>query len=245
MALLEIRGLSVNYGPIAALEDVSFEVGAGELVALVGSNGAGKTTLLTAISGLVPVRRGEIVFEGRPLVGLPAHAVARLGIGHVPEGRRIFGGLSVRENLELGGAARRDRAGVAADMAAATDLFPVLAARMRQPGGTLSGGEQQMLAIARALVGRPRLLLLDEPSLGLAPLVAGSVLAAVAALAARGIGVVLVEQNARAALSLATRGCVLENGRLVLAGAGAELAADPRVRAAYLGAEPGESPGGV
>jgi branched-chain amino acid transport system ATP-binding protein len=235
MTLLHLQGLVAGYGPVRALDDDSLEVGAGETVAIVGANGAGKTSLLMAISGLVPLRSGQIRYQGRPLAGVSPYEIARAGIGHVPEGRRIFPYLTVRENLELGAVARRERAGLREDIAAACDLFPVLASRMRQLGGTLSGGEQQMLAIARALVGRPRLVLLDEPSLGLAPLMVEKVFAAIASLGARGIAVVLVEQNARASLRLATRAHVLEHGRIVLSGAGDALAADPRVRAAYLG----------
>jgi branched-chain amino acid transport system ATP-binding protein len=234
-ALLEVHELVAGYGPVRALDGVSLEIGEREAVAIIGANGAGKTTLLMAISGLVVPRSGAVRFQGRALAGVPPHAIARTGIGHVPEGRRIFPRLTVRENLELGAVARPERSGVAADIATVCALFPVLAARMRQPGGTLSGGEQQMLAIGRALVGRPRLLLLDEPSLGLAPLVVETVFNAIADLVARGLAVVLVEQNARAALRLAARGYVLENGRIVLAGAASELASDPRVRAAYLG----------
>jgi branched-chain amino acid transport system ATP-binding protein len=235
MTLLHLQGLVAGYGPVRALDDVSLEVGAGETVAIVGANGAGKTSLLMAISGLVPLQSGQIRYQGRPLAGVSPYEIARAGIGHVPEGRRIFPYLTVRENLELGAVARRERAGLREDIAAACDLFPVLASRMRQLGGTLSGGEQQMLAIARALVGRPRLVLLDEPSLGLAPLMVEKVFAAIASLGARGIAVVLVEQNARASLRLATRAHVLEHGRIVMSGAGEALAADPRVRAAYLG----------
>ena len=171
MPILEVRGLSAGYGPVRALDGVSIEVGEGETVAIIGANGAGKTTLLMAISGVVPARSGSIVFEGRPITGLPPHAVARLGVGHAPEGRRIFPRLSVRENLQLGGFSRTDRSTIAADIDEACALFPVLGERLGQMGGTLSGGEQQMLALARALVGRPKLLLLDEPSLGLAPLI--------------------------------------------------------------------------
>jgi branched-chain amino acid transport system ATP-binding protein len=234
-ALLEVHELVAGYGPVRALDGVSLEIGEREAVAIIGANGAGKTTLLMAISGLVVPRSGAVRFRDRALAGVPPHAIARTGIGHVPEGRRIFPRLTVRENLELGAVARPERSGVAADIATVCELFPVLAARMRQPGGTLSGGEQQMLAIGRALVGRPRLLLLDEPSLGLAPLVVETVFNAIADLVARGLAVVLVEQNARAALRLAARGYVLENGRIALAGAASELASDPRVRAAYLG----------
>ena len=235
MSLLEIDDLEAGYGPIRAVDGVSLVVAEGELVALIGANGAGKTTLLMAISGVVVPRAGRIRFAGTPLVGLPPHAIMRLGIGHAPEGRRIFPRLTVRENLELGGFTQSDRGRLRADIDEACGLFPVLGQRMEQPGGTLSGGEQQMLAIARALVGRPKLLLLDEPSLGLAPLVVAKVFEVIASLSARGIGVLLVEQNARAALKLAARGYVLETGRITLTGTGAELAADRRVRDAYLG----------
>jgi branched-chain amino acid transport system ATP-binding protein len=235
MPLLEVRELEAGYGPIRALDRVSLDVNEGELVALIGANGAGKTTLLMAISGVVPSRGGSIRFAGTPLAAAKPHEVMRLGIGHAPEGRRIFPRLTVRENLELGGFTQTDRGKLQRDIDEACGLFPVLGQRMDQFGGTLSGGEQQMLAIARALVGHPRLLLLDEPSLGLAPLVVAKVFEVIAALSARGISVLLVEQNARAALKLASRGYVLETGRITLTGSGAELAADRRVRDAYLG----------
>ncbi len=233
--LLVVEAVEAGYGPIRALDRVSLEVGPGELVAIIGANGAGKTTLLMAISGVVPLRGGRVTFAGRPLAGLPPHEIVRLGVGHAPEGRRIFPRLSVRENLELGGFARPDRAAVRGDIDEVCGLFPVLGDRLGQLGGTLSGGEQQMLALGRALVGRPRLLLLDEPSLGLAPLVVAKIFEVIAGLAARGIAVVLVEQNARAALKLASRGYVLENGRVTLTGSGRDLAGDRRVRDAYLG----------
>jgi len=235
MPLLEVRDLEAGYGPIRALDGVSLDVDDGELVALIGANGAGKTTLLMAISGVVSSRRGSIRFAGTTLGGLAPHEVMRLGVGHAPEGRRIFPRLTVRENLELGGFTQKDVGRLRRDIDEACGLFPVLGERMDQLGGTLSGGEQQMLAIARALVGRPRLLLLDEPSLGLAPLIVARVFEVIASLSARGIGVLLVEQNARAALKLANRGYVLETGRITLTGSGAELAADRRVRDAYLG----------
>jgi branched-chain amino acid transport system ATP-binding protein len=233
--LLEIRDVEAGYGPIRALDGVSLDVAPGELVAIIGANGAGKTTLLMAISGVVRPRRGSVTFEGRAIAGLPPHEIMRLGIGHAPEGRRIFPRLTVRENLQLGGFTQRDGATLRRDIDEACGLFPVLGDRLGQLGGTLSGGEQQMLAIARALVGRPRLLLLDEPSLGLAPLIVAKVFEVIASLTARGIAVVLVEQNARAALRLASRGWVLETGRVTMTGTGAELAADPRIRDAYLG----------
>ena len=235
MPILEVKELEAGYGPIRALDGVSIEVAEGEAVAIIGANGAGKTTLLMAISGVVSARRGTISFEGRPITGLPTHAIAQLGIGHAPEGRRIFPRLSVRENLQLGGFTQTDRAMVARDIDEACSLFPVLGARMSQMGGTLSGGEQQMLALARALIGRPKLLLLDEPSLGLAPLIVQKIFEVIGSLSQRGIAVVLVEQNARAALKLADRGYVLETGRITLSGPGRDLAGDRRVREAYLG----------
>lgn len=235
MHLLDIDALEAGYGQIRALDRVSLTVDDGELVAIIGANGAGKTTLLMAISGVVPARGGEVRFLGKRVTGLEPHEIVRLGIGHAPEGRRIFPRLTVRENLELGGFAQDDGARVRRDIDEACGLFPVLAERMGQLGGTLSGGEQQMLALARALVGRPRLLLLDEPSLGLAPLIVAKIFDVIAGLTARGIAVMLVEQNARAALKLAARGYVLETGRITLTGPGPDLAADPRVRDAYLG----------
>ena len=235
MHLLDIDQLEAGYGPIRALDGVSLAVDEGELVAIIGANGAGKTTLLMAVSGVVPARKGEVRFADRRITGLAPHEIVRLGIGHAPEGRRIFPRLTVRENLELGGFAQDDAARVRRDIDEACGLFPVLAERMAQLGGTLSGGEQQMLALGRALVGRPRLLLLDEPSLGLAPLIVAKIFEVIAGLTARGIAVMLVEQNARAALKLAARGYVLETGRVTLTGSGPDLAADPRVRDAYLG----------
>lgn len=235
MPLLQVRDLVAGYGPIRALDGVSITVDEGELVAIIGANGAGKSTLLMAISGVVPPRSGTISFAGRPLAGLAAHEIVRLGIGQSPEGRRIFPRLTVRENLELGGFTQHDRSRIKHDIAEACGLFPVLGERLGQLGGTLSGGEQQMLAIARALGGRLRLLLLDEPSLGLAPLVVAKVFEVIQSLSARGIGVLLVEQNARAALGLAARGYVLETGWITLTGPGTVLACDRRVRDAYLG----------
>ena len=235
MPMLEVQELEAGYGPIQALNAVSLEVREGELIAIIGANGAGKTSLLMAISGIISARRGQVLFRGRSITGLKPHAIVRLGIGHSPEGRRIFPRLTVRENLELGGFTQRDAWQLKRDIAEVCELFPVLGTRMNQLGGTLSGGEQQMLAVARALVGRPTLLLLDEPSLGLAPLVVAKLFSVIAGLTARGIAVVLVEQNARAALKLASRGYVLEAGRITLSGSGQELASDNRVREAYLG----------
>jgi len=235
MPILEVSHLVAGYGPIKALDGVSFDVEAGELIAIIGANGAGKTTLLMTISGVVPARSGVIRFLDRPISGLLTHEIVRLGVGHSPEGRRIFPRLTVRENLQLGGFTQPDRWQLKRDIAEACNLFPVLGTRMSQLGGTLSGGEQQMLALARALVGRPKLLMLDEPSLGLAPLVVGKIFEVIAGLTSRGIAVILVEQNARAALRLASRGYVLESGRITLTGSGQELLNDRRVRDAYLG----------
>ena len=233
--MLEVENVEAGYGPIRALDGVSLHVAEGELVAIIGANGAGKTTLLMAISGIVPTRRGQVRLAGRPITGLKPHEIVRLGVAHAPEGRRIFPRLSVRENLELGGFTRTDRAEMGRDIDEVCGMFPVLGSRLGQMGGTLPGGEQQMLALGRALVGRPRLLLLDEPSLGLAPLVVAKIFEVIGGLSARGIAVVLVEQNARAALKLASRGYVLETGRITLTGSGSELAHDRRVRDAYLG----------
>ena len=235
MPLLDVHELEAGYGPIRALDRISLSVDEGELVAIIGANGAGKTTLLTAISGVVPTRGGYVLFQGKKITGLPPHEIVRLGIGHSPEGRRIFPRLTVRENLELGGFTQGNSAVVRRDIDEVCGLFPVLGDRMSQLGGTLSGGEQQMLALARALVGRPKLLLLDEPSLGLAPLIVAKIFEVIAGLTTRGIAVVLVEQNARAALKLASRGYVLETGRITLTGNGPDLAVDPRIRDAYLG----------
>ena len=235
MSLLDVHELEAGYGPIRALDRISLSVDEGELVAIIGANGAGKTTLLTAISGVVPTRGGHVTFQGKRITGLPPHEIVRLGIGHSPEGRRIFPRLTVRENLELGGFTQSNPAVVRRDIDEVCGLFPLLGDRMSQLGGTLSGGEQQMLALARALVGRPKLLLLDEPSLGLAPLIVAKIFEVIAGLTTRGIAVVLVEQNARAALKLASRGYVLETGRITLTGNGPDLAVDPRIRDAYLG----------
>ena len=235
MPMLEVHEVEAGYGPIRALDRVSLEVQEGELVAIIGANGAGKTTLLMAISGIVPVRSGEVRFRGTAINGLQPHQIVRLGIGHSPEGRRIFPRLTVRENLELGGFTQPNSSQLKRDIDEACGLFPVLGERMGQLGGTLSGGEQQMLALGRALVGRPKLLMLDEPSLGLAPLIGTKIFEVIAGLSSRGIAVVLVEQNAYAALKLATRGYVLETGRVTLTGSGKDLAADVRVQDAYLG----------
>jgi branched-chain amino acid transport system ATP-binding protein len=233
LALLEIVGVDVRYGAIPALRNVSLRVEEGEIVALLGANGAGKTTTLRTISGLVHPVRGVITFEGRQIQHLPPHEVVGLGIGHAPEGRRIFPQMSVAENLEMG--AYRRRGDVRAEVESVFALFPALAERRRQAGGTLSGGEQQMLAIGRALMSQPRLLLLDEPSMGLAPMVVETIFGIIEQIRSSGTTILLVEQNAAQALQLADRGYVLENGVVVMADRAEALLADDRVRAAYLG----------
>src|SRR5262249_27778207 len=241
--MLEIRDLDVYYGAIHALKGVTLDVKEREIVTLIGANGAGKSTTLRAISGLVPPRRGTITFDGRDLCRCRAHEIAAGGGGHAPEGRRIFPNLTGHEDLDLGAYARRDRAEIARDFAEVLELFPRLAERLRQQAGTLSGGEQQMLAIGRALMGRPRLLLLDEPSLGLAPFLVKEIFRIVAEINRRGTTVLLVEQNANMALEVAHRGYVLETGEVVLADTGRAPLANPQVRQAYLGEElPGRSP---
>jgi branched-chain amino acid transport system ATP-binding protein len=234
--LLRVENLEVSFGAVRALQGVSLAVEAGEIVALIGSNGAGKTTLLRTISSLVRPRAGTIMFDGgAQLDRMAPHAVVRAGVSHVPEGRQVFGNLTVRENLELGAYQRRDRAGIRAEMQRVFDLFPVLAERLQQPAATLSGGEQQMLAIGRALMARPRLLLLDEPSLGLAPQVVQTIFGIVRDINSQGTTVLLVEQNAHMALRIAHRGYVLQTGQIVLEDSGANLLASPEVRSAYLG----------
>ena len=234
-AYLELRDIRVSYGNVEALHGISLRVRQGEIITLLGANGAGKTTALSAISGLLRPSSGEIFFEGRPLHTLPSHEIVRRGITQAPEGRRIFGLLSVRENLELGAFTRRDRAGIAATMDWIFELFPRLRERLDQLAGTLSGGEQQMLSIGRALMGAPKVLLLDEPSLGLAPILARAIFQSVREVNAAGVTVILVEQNARAALKLASRGYVLEVGRIALADSAAALLRNPEVQIAYLG----------
>lgn len=234
MSLLEVRELGVSYGGIHAVAGVDFSVDSGELVCLIGANGAGKSSTLKGLMGLVP-SRGRIHFAGESLRRVPTHAIVARGMAMVPEGRGIFGRLTVAENLDMGAYCRRDRDGIRADLARAYELFPRLAERRTQSAGTLSGGEQQMLAIARAMMGRPRLLLLDEPSMGLAPLMVQKIYDTIAAIAAEGVTILLVEQNAHLALKVSDRAYVIESGVLTLAGAAAELARNPQVRAAYLG----------
>jgi branched-chain amino acid transport system ATP-binding protein len=232
--VLRLDGLDVYYGQIHALRDVSLEVRSGEIVALLGNNGAGKTTTLKTISGLLVPRQGTIHLEDRVLTGTAPHDVVSRGIGHVPEGRRIFNRLTVRENLVMGAFLRND-SGVADDLQRVFTLFPRLQERITQVAGTLSGGEQQMLAIGRALMGRPRLLLLDEPSMGLAPVLVEQIFDTIGAVNRLGTTILLVEQNAAMALSIAHRGYVLETGSVVLSGTAAELSENAEVRRAYLG----------
>ena len=233
--MLELKGVRTFYGNIQALWDVDLRIEEGEIVTLVGANGAGKSTTLMSICGAVPIAGGEILFNGAPIHTLRPDKIVRLGISQVPEGRLIFPDLTVRENLELGAYLRNDKSGIAKDMDFAFDLFPILAERRSQAGGTLSGGEQQMLAISRALMARPRLLLLDEPSLGLAPIIIRQIFSIIQRVNADGTTVFLVEQNANQALKVAKRGYVMETGQITMEGAAAELIADPRVREAYLG----------
>jgi branched-chain amino acid transport system ATP-binding protein len=233
--VLELRDVRVFYGAIQAVKGISLEVRERELVSIVGANGAGKTTTLRTISGIYRPRGGSITFEGKDLAALPSHEIVALGISQSPEGRQIFGTLSVHDNLILGTTGRRDRSGMAQDLEYVFSLFPVLKERLDQSGGTLSGGEQQMLAIGRALMARPRLLLLDEPSLGLAPMLVNRIFAVISRLKETGVTILLVEQNARKALEIADRAYVMETGRITLEGTARELTANPEIEKAYLG----------
>jgi branched-chain amino acid transport system ATP-binding protein len=235
MALLEIDGIHVFYDKIEALKGISVVVEDKQIVTLVGGNGAGKSTTLRAISGLLHPRQGEVRFDGRLLTGMGAHDIAAMGVRHVPEGRRVFGKLTVAENLNMGAFTRNDRAAIAQDREQMMELFPRLRERLKQLAGTLSGGEQQMLAAARALMGRPRVLLMDEPSMGLAPMLVEQVFETIKGINAQGVTILLVEQNAPMALSIADHGYVLESGRIVLDGPGRDLLDDERVKRAYLG----------
>ena len=233
--MLEIKDIHTYYGNIHALKGVSLTVNEGEVVTLIGSNGAGKTTTLRTIQGLLRPRQGTILFEGKPLESLSTEAIVRLGISQSPEGRLIFPRMTVQENLEMGAYLRNDTLGIKSDMEKALNLFPRLRERISQKGGTLSGGEQQMLAIARALMSRPRLLLLDEPSMGLAPMLVSQIFAIVRDINAQGTTILLVEQNARMALSVAHRGYVIQTGEVVVAGTASDLQSNETVRKAYLG----------
>jgi branched-chain amino acid transport system ATP-binding protein len=233
--MLIVDNLHVSYGNIAALKGVSLEVRPGEIVSLIGSNGAGKSTTLRTISGLLRPRMGDVIFEGRSLTSVAGHDIVAMGICQSPEGRRIFPKMSVEENLDLGAFLRKDKAEILADKDRVLELFPRLKERITQRAGTMSGGEQQMLAVGRALMGRPRLLLLDEPSMGLAPVLVDVIFETIATIREQGTTILLVEQNALAALRIADRAYVLESGALKLQGKASDLAKDPQVIAAYLG----------
>jgi branched-chain amino acid transport system ATP-binding protein len=233
--MLALDNVSVNYGAIEALTGISLHVESGEVVTLIGANGAGKTTTLRTITGLLQPREGKITFEGEDISGRATHRLVAKGISMSPEGRGVFANLSVRENLQMGAYLRKDKRAIAAEMERVFQMFPRLKERESQKAGTLSGGEQQMLAIGRALMSQPRLLLLDEPSLGLAPLVVHTIFEAIDEIKSKGTTILLVEQNAHAALKHSDRAYVLETGRIVMEGRSAELAADPRIKEAYLG----------
>ncbi len=235
MALLELREIDVFYGRVQALRHVSLSLGADEIVALIGSNGAGKTTTLRTISGLMHPSHGSVAFDGRELTGIPAHRIVSLGICHAPEGRRLFPRMQVIDNLYMGAYARKDRGGISADLERVFQLFPRLKERRTQLAGTLSGGEQQMLAIGRALMARPKVLMLDEPSLGLAPILVQLIFQVLREINTQGIPILLVEQNATKALEIAHRAYVLETGNIVMSGTGQELLRSTEVQKAYLG----------
>ncbi|MBC8536199.1 ABC transporter ATP-binding protein [Feifania hominis] len=234
--MLQVKNLNVTYGAIHAVHDVSLEVRDGEIVSLIGANGAGKTTILHTITGLKRPRGGHILFDGQSLQTMDAFKIVRLGMAHVPEGRQIFAQMTVAENLDMGAYARRDKEQVAKDLEAVYTRFPRLRERQRQNAGTLSGGEQQMLAIGRALMSKPRILLMDEPSMGLSPLLVKDIFKIIQELNQSGITILLVEQNAKMALSIADRAYVLETGRIVMEGNAADLLSDEKVKKAYLGA---------
>ena len=239
--LLQLEDVDTFYGPVQVHFGLSLWVAKGEIVCLLGGNASGKSTTMKVILGLVQPRRGTVMFDGSSLLGLPTPAVVRRGIGSVPEARRLFPAMTVRENLLMGAYARRDRAAAAADLMRLLDLFPRVGERLNQRAGTLSGGEQQMVAMARALMGRPRLICMDEPTMGLSPLFVDRVLELIAAINREGTAVFMVEQNASLALSIAHRAYVLQTGRIALEGKAGELLHDPRIRAAYLGGDPAAS----
>lgn len=234
-AMLEVEDLRVAYGKIEAVKGISFSVEEGQVVTLIGTNGAGKTTTLRTLSGLIKPLSGKITFGGQSLEKVPAHKIVALGLAHSPEGRHIFPRLTIENNLQLGAYLRNDKAAIAQDIKRAYDLFPILGERRKQPAGTLSGGEQQMLAMGRALMSRPKLLMLDEPSMGLSPIMMQKIMHTITELKSQGTTILLVEQNAQAALSLADQGHVMEIGKIVLNGTGADLLHDESVRKAYLG----------
>ena len=233
--MLRVENLAVNYGMINAVRGVNFEVNQGEIVSLIGANGAGKSTILRTVSGLIKPASGTLTYEGQNITKTNAQKIVQLGISHVPEGRHVFKGLSVRENLEMGAFLRKDRTNIEEDIQAVYDRFPVLGERQKQDASTLSGGEQQMLAMGRALMSKPKLLLLDEPSMGLAPIFIQEIFNIIQQIQAQGTTVLLIEQNAKMALSIASRGYVLETGKIVLSGTGQELLESDAVQKAYLG----------
>lgn len=235
MALLEIKDLEVNYGVIKAIKGVSFDVNEGEIIALIGANGAGKTTILHTITGLIQAKKGSIVFDGKELTKTPPHKIVSMGMAHVPEGRRIFQQLSVLENLKLGAYTRKDKSEIASTLKMVYERFPRLEERKNQVAGTLSGGEQQMLAMGRALMSKPRIILMDEPSMGLSPLLVSEIFDIIKVINESGTTVLLVEQNAKKALSIADRAYVLEIGKITLSGDAKDLINDESVKKAYLG----------
>jgi len=234
-ALLELKALKVAYGGIQAVKGIDLQVAEGELVCLIGANGAGKTTTLKGITGLQPIKSGRIHYAGADITGKPAFQLVRRGLSMVPEGRGVFGALTIEENLAMGAYARNDRPAIKADVERVFGLFPRLKERRKQTAGTLSGGEQQMLAMGRALMSRPKLLLLDEPSMGLAPLMVQKVFETIIAISKEGVTILLIEQNAKLALEVSSRGYVMESGEITLHGEAKQLLSDPKVRAAYLG----------
>ena len=235
MSMLEIKDLEVCYGVIRAIKGVSFEVNQGEVIALIGANGAGKTTILHTITGLIPAKSGSILFEGKELTKTPAHKIVSMGMAHVPEGRRVFAQLSVLENLKLGAYTRKDKAEITKSLEMVYERFPRLEERKNQVAGTLSGGEQQMLAMGRALMSNPRIILMDEPSMGLSPLLVSEIFDIIKVISEGGTTVLLVEQNAKKALSIADRAYVLETGNITLSGKASDLINDDSVKKAYLG----------
>ncbi len=235
MAMLEIKDLQVYYGMIQALKGISFEVNEGEVIALIGANGAGKTTTLHTLTGILPAKTGSIKFNGTELTKTPAHKIVKMGIAHVPEGRRIFQQLTVLDNLKLGAFTRKDKEGIAADMKKIYERFPRLEERKTQIAGTLSGGEQQMLAMGRALMSKPKIIVMDEPSMGLSPIFVSEIFDIIEAIRKDGMTVLLVEQNAKKALAIADRAYVLETGRITLSGKASDLINDEKVKKAYLG----------
>lgn len=235
MAMLEIKDLEVCYGVIRAIKGVSFEVNQGEVIALIGANGAGKTTILHTITGLIPAEKGSILFEGKDLTKTPAHKIVSMGMAHVPEGRRVFAQLSVLENLKLGAYTRKNKSEIDDSLQMVYDRFPRLEERKNQVAGTLSGGEQQMLAMGRALMSKPRIILMDEPSMGLSPLLVSEIFDIIKVISEGGTTVLLVEQNAKKALAIADRAYVLETGNIILSGKASDLMNDDSVKKAYLG----------